>query len=329
MYKKLLFILFLIVIVKGFSQNKNLLGTWVLDKIIYSNGKDIEVNNELFSYELIYTIAPNRITINDYLFDATFSERSIQVGNRRMNYEFRDNYFLIHDIDDKKIYLFLKRENFIKKYPEFQPKIEIRKGDTLLISNTVTKPIFNSEISFSDFLTKNMFQGSSKDEKDLYFKAEYIITKNNKIKDVNIIDGRNSRYDNEFLSSLKKAEIFVQNPYGKDLLVTKEVDFLRFYKDLELDEEKLLFKTIEKGESYYNKRSFEKAILEFEKIKNLNIKESSYRMVIADANIKLAISYLGTNQINEACKAFRKVGNKTNFKVRNYLINFCNKDIEQ
>lgn len=326
MNKKLLITFLLLVFVKSFSQNKNLLGTWVLDKIIYSNGNDIEVNNELFSYELIYKIAPNRITINDYLFDATFSDKLIQMGNRKINYEFKNNYFILKDVDDNKIYLFLKRENFIKKYPEFRPKIEVIKGDTLLISNPVTKPIFNSEISFSDFLNINMFQGSTKNEKDLYFKAEYTVTKDNKIKNISIIDGRNSRYDSEFISALKKAEIFVQNPFVNDLVETKEVHFLRFYKDLELEDEKELFKIIEKGESYYNKQVFKKAIVEFEKIKDLHIQENNYRMMIADANLKLAISYLGINQIDKACTTFRSIGDITDFKVRNYLINFCNKE---
>ena len=326
MFKKLFFLFSLIYFVKVYSQSKNVLGTWILDKIIYSNGKDIEVNTELFSYELIYKIAPNRITINDYLFDATFDENVIQMGNRKINYEFKNNYFLLKDVDDNKIYLFLNRENFIKKYPEFQPKIEVINGDTLLISNPVTKPIFNSEISFSDFLNRNMFQGSTKNEKDLYFKAQYTLTKDNKIKNISIIDGRNSRYDTEFISALKKAEVFVQNPFGKDLLVTKEVHFLRFFKDLELEDEKSLFKIIEKGEFYYNKRLFKKAILEFEKIRDLHIQENNYKMNIADANLKLAISYLGVNQIDKACTTLESIGDKTDFKVRNYLINFCNKE---
>ena len=95
MFKKLFFLFSLIYFVKVYSQSKNLLGTWILDKIIYSNGKDIEVNTELFSYELIYKIAPNRITINDYLFDATFDENVIQMGNRKINYEFKNNYFFL------------------------------------------------------------------------------------------------------------------------------------------------------------------------------------------------------------------------------------------
>mgnify|MGYP003611815754 CR=1 FL=1 len=317
------FLLFLFV--KGNSQNKNLIGTWILDKVFYANGKDMEVNNEFFSYKMIYQIAPNRIAMNDYLFDAVFSDKQIQIGNRKMDYEFRGHYLLVKDVDDNKIYSFLKRADFIKKFPEFQPHTEIRDGDTLLVANSVTKPIFNSEITFSDFLNKNMFQGSSKNEKDLYFEAEYIVTKENKIKSISIIDGRNKRYDSEFILALKKAEVFVHNPYGQDLLVKKEVDFLRFFKDLELQDEKSLFKIIEKGEFYYNKQSFQKAATEFEKIASLEIGENKYRMAIADANLKLAISYLGTNQIDKACTTLKNIGDKTNFNIRNYLINFCEK----
>ncbi|WP_379967499.1 tol-pal system YbgF family protein [Epilithonimonas sp. UC225_85] len=325
MNRKLLFISFLLVFVIGFSQSKNLLGTWVLDKVFYYDGKAIEANNELFSYELIYEISNKKIIINDRIFDAVYSDTGIYTTTRKINYEFRNDYLLIRDEGDKKYFAFLKRENFIKKYPEFEPKKEIRNGDTLWISNPVTKPIFNSDDNILLILSSSKTMRLSK-EKDLYFKGEFVVTKNNKIKNIRIIDGYNQEQDHEYLYALKQLEGHVNNPYGHDLLVTTEKHFLRYYDDLEDSEDKTLFKIIEKGDEYYNKQQFENAIAQFEKLKKLQIGENRFKSVIDNANLRLGISYLGTNQIDKACTTFRSIGDKTNFKVRNYLINFCNKE---
>lgn len=170
MFKKLSFLLLVVLYAKSFSQDKNLIGTWILDKVIYANGRDMEVNRELFSYELIYEISKNRITINDYLFDAVFSDGFIQTAVRKINYEIRSNYLLLKDTDDDKIYFFLKREDFIEKYPEFNPKEIIRNKDTLWLANEITKPIFASDQLRSSLQAKSMFRSSQND--DLYFKAE-------------------------------------------------------------------------------------------------------------------------------------------------------------
>lgn len=106
MFKKLSFLLLVVLYAKSFSQDKNLIGTWILDKVIYANGRDMEVNRELFSYELIYEISKNRITINDYLFDAVFSDGFIQTAVRKINYEIRSNYLLLKDTDDDKFIFF-------------------------------------------------------------------------------------------------------------------------------------------------------------------------------------------------------------------------------
>lgn len=316
-------------VIKSYGQEKKLQETWILDKVFYENGKDIEINNPLFSTNLIYKISPKNIKINKNNFNANFIDNTIQTLYRKINYKFLNDYLLLQDENDKKIYAFLKREDFIKRYPEFEAKIEFKNRDSLLISNEITQPDFQSDITFDDFLIKNMYQGSSKDDEDLYFKAEYILTKKNKIKDIIIKDGHNPRYDKEFAEALLKGEKYFQNPYGKDLLITKETNFLKWMSDLKSDDERKLYEIIEKGEGFYNSNKFEKAISEFEMIKNLKIGENRFNTIIEDANLKLAISYLATNQIENACKSFSSIGDKTKFKVRNYLINFCNKNLEK
>src|SRR5690606_17907854 len=145
MFKKLFLISFVFSFAMIYSQNKNLLGIWVLDKVIYADGKDIEVNKELFSYKLIYEIRKNRIIINDQAFDAVFLDNSIQTATRKINFELRSDYLLIRDHDDDKLYAFLKRGDFIKKYPEFNPKEVFRNGDALWLSDDITKPRYEAD----------------------------------------------------------------------------------------------------------------------------------------------------------------------------------------
>ncbi len=326
MFKNLSVVALILLFTNTYSQNKNLLGVWVLDKVIYADGKDIEVNKELFSYKLIYEVRNNKITINDRAFDAVFSDKSIQTTTRKIDYELRSGYLLIRDNDEDKLYAFLKREDFIKKYPEFKPKEAIRNGDILWIADDVTKPSYESDHFPTNLLANSMFRSSKND--DLYFKAEYVVTTDSKIRDIKIIDGYDSSFDSEFLSAIREAENAVHNPYAHNLLVIREIHFLRYLKDLKNKEDISFFKIIEKGEQYYNKQQFEKAIAEFEKIQNPNIGLNRFKTTIDQANLKLGISYLGTNQIAKACTTFRSIGDKTNFTVRNYLINFCEINIE-
>lgn len=93
-------------------------------------------------------------------------------------------------------------------------------------------------------------------------------------------------------------------------------------------EDRNIFKLIEKGEYYYNKHKFDKAVIEFEKIAELDVGKNRFKANIDEANLKLGVSYLGTNQIGKACKTFKSIGDITDFRIKNYLINFCKNNIE-
>ena len=63
MNKKIFFILVLFSSF-CFSQENNILGKWILEKITYSNGSDLEINHPLYSTQMINYISPNSIIIN-------------------------------------------------------------------------------------------------------------------------------------------------------------------------------------------------------------------------------------------------------------------------
>lgn len=310
-----------------FSQNKDLIGKWVLDRIQYSNGNNLEINNPEYSTKIIYIIEPNSLKILDRKFDANFTGNQIKTQFRVVNYTLKDNYLICQEEREGKIYYFLKTDYFVKKYPHFSLKETIRNNDTLYIANNISDYNFNNDLSFDDYISQNMTQKnrSSKSFNNLYFKIEFILTKNNKIKDIQIINSIDTAYDNDYISSLKKSENFLKNISGKDLLISKEVNHLKWANDLTDTDEKKLYSLITKGLEYYNLNKFEKAIESFSEIENLKIKNNRFKGLIKESRIKLGISYLATGKNEDACNTFNKVGDRTTFEIRNFLIDFCSK----
>jgi hypothetical protein len=321
MMKKIYVLFCLLLFIKNFSQSQQLIGEWFLDRIVNSKGQNLEINNPKYSMFISYKINSNELTINDNKFKAKFLKDQIKLENRNLKYWFETDYLLIQE--DNEIYLFLKSNDFIKKYPEFTPKTESRNNNTVMVANKLFHPIFNNEKTFDDFLISNMAQESSKNMDDLYFKAEYILTKDNKITHIDILNKRTPQYDSQFIQALKMAETYFENPYGKDMLITEEKHFLKFFNDLTKKDEKDLFIIIENGNNYYRNNNFLNVIQEFNKLDDLNIEKDRFTFTINDAQILLGISYLATGQNEKACTKFKKVGDLTNFQVRNYLIDFC------
>lgn len=319
------FLLFLIVgfSSKTFCQPNELIGKWILDKTVYSDGKLLEINNPLFSSKSIYEIRPNYLSINNQNLKAQFSPNQIKLEHRILEFWTEENYLLVQEKDDNKIHLFLKADDFIIKYPEFKPKTEIRNNDTITIANEIIGAEFNNELTFDEFLWKNMPDHPSKSFSNLYFNAEFILTRDNKIKEIKILNSISKDYDNEFLLALKKAEKYFVNNLKTDIVVNKENNFLKWKEDLNKNE-KYLYDLISNGDAYYMKNEFAEAIVEYEKIKELNIEKNRFNIMIREAYIKLGVSYLAINQKEKACSTFQNIGKTTNFWIRNYLINFCN-----
>ena len=91
MNKKIFFILVLFSSF-CFSQENNILGKWILEKITYSNGSDLEINHPLYSTQMINYISPNSIIINGAKVDARFENNKIIINNRVQEISFSNKF---------------------------------------------------------------------------------------------------------------------------------------------------------------------------------------------------------------------------------------------
>jgi len=324
--KKYLLIL-LLSISQLFSQNTNLSGTWILDKTIYEDGNYLEINHPLFSNFTEYEFFSNNLKINGQKFNAKYYQNSIKLDYRELMYSFQNEYLLVQEKGDNKIQIFLKKDDFITKYPIFKSEQKIINQDTIYISNDVFKPKFENDLNFEDFLRKNIPSYNNASTKNNIFKSEFILTKENLIKDINITQGISKSFDNEFITALKKAQPYFKNETGKDLLIRHNFNFFKMFGALTNKSEKDFYSIQKKAKEYFEKNEFEKAVSEYEKLNNINdliILKEKFGFVYNEALINLGISYLAINKIENACSSFKKVGGFTNFSVRNYLIIYCN-----
>lgn len=324
--KKYLLIL-LLSISQLFSQNTNLSGTWILDKTIYEDGNYLEINHPLFSNFTEYEFFSNNLKINGQKFNAKYYQNSIKLDYRELMYSFQNEYLLVQEKGDNKIQIFLKKDDFITKYPIFKSEQKILNQDTIYISNEIFKPKFENDLNFEDFLRKNIPSYNNASTKNNIFKSEFILTKENLIKDINITQGISKSFDNEFITVLKKAQTYFKNETGKDLLIRHNFNFFKMFGALTNKSEKDFYSIQKKAKEYFEKNEFEKAVSEYEKLNNINdliILKEKFGFIYNEAFINLGISYLALNKIENACSSFKKVGGFTNFSVRNYLIIYCN-----
>ena len=321
--KYLFFFTLFFLSIETYCQSGELQGKWFLDKITYQNGNDLEINHPEFSTKVIYIISKNSLKINSHVFKANYSSNSIKTDFRKMNYSLDNNNLKVSEVGVDKIYYFVKKENFIKKNPEFKPSKTIRYNDTLLIANDFSDYNFKNDLEYEEFISKNMPDHPSKSFEKLYFEIEFVLTKEGKIKNIVVLNSISQTYDDEYLIALKKAEKFFVNSTGYDLLITKEVNHLKFYNDLSDNNEKKMLDLLALADRYYNSNKFEKAIVEYNKIMSIQIKENRFKLTLKDALKRLGISNLAIGNLTEACINFRTIGDETDFEIRNYLKKFC------
>lgn len=323
MRKKIFLLLTFINFINVHSQK--LTGTWILEKTIYENGNPLEINHISYSTFTKYDFLTNSIKINDQKFNAKYANNSIKLDFRELLFSFENNNLLIQEKGDDKIQILSKKEDFLSKNIEFKSDIEIRNQDTLYISNEIYKPQFNNELTFEDFLRKNISKYTSESTKNNLFKSEFVLSKDGKIKDIKILSGISKSFDNEFIVALNKAEAYFKNETGKDFLIKHNFNFFQMFKGLTEKIEKEFYAIHKKGNLHFENNEFDKAIIEYEKLNLMDLNSIRERLgfLYSETFINLGISYLAVNKNEEACNSFLKVGDIKNFKVRNYIINFC------
>lgn len=313
----------LLAFVNSYSQSKELQGKWILVRTLFTDGKRLEINNPLYSTSLSYTISPNLLNIIGQKFKASFTDKQIILPGRKINYTIKENYLLAQDEGDDKISYFLKVDDFIKKFPEFALKEIERNGEILYLDNQMSGYEFRNDLTYYEYMSRHSKDRDSKDFKNLFFMMEFILTKDNQVKDVKILNSIDKTFDEDYIKVFNDASKFFKNTSGKDLLVYLESEQLKWANDLTDKDEKKLYKLRGAGLNFFKENKFEKAIEQFSQIKDLDLKPNRFTVLIEESMVKLGVSYLAVGKIKEACQTFNQIGDKTDFKIRNYLLDFC------
>lgn len=325
--KKRLSLLLLFSFFIGFCQIKKLDGIWILDKTTFIDGSPLEVNSSTFSYYSQYKFSNNKMEINGVEVPITITPKQIMTPALKIDYEFQGSYLLLKNLNEGQIVYLLNPKSFLEIYPEFMPK-EIKVEDkTVYQENLIIKPDFNYKGGFNKYF-QDFFMNYNDFPKDSnILEIQFVVTKDSKINDLNILKGISKDFDLKFIQYIRNGEKLFNNNSGKDILI-KRSQKIRLNdsgsRNSMSREDKDLIKIYEKGNSFYLKNDFEKAIETYEKINSLNFVNKDNE-ILKLAYINLGVSYLAKENISAACDSFNNAGGLTNFKSRNYVINFCNK----
>lgn len=324
MMKTTITLLISFVTINIFSQSNKLNGTWILDKFIFSDGKPIEVNDKDFSTYAQYDFNNNKMKIDGIEIPITITSNVIQTSATKIEYGFNDKYLFLKFQGDNKIACLLKPEIFLELYPEFQPK-QIEYGNiSVYLENSIVKPTFIYKGGFNSYLANIVSNYEDFPKTRNYFSAQFILTKDSKIKDIKIINNISEDFDKKAIQAILDSEKYFKNTTGKDFLINRSFSMIIEDTNKKNKIEKQIDQIEKKGLEYFNNNDFENAIKVYEKLKTIN-DDGSNNTITKISYIKLGISYLAINKIAEACESFKKAGDLTNFSVRNYLINFCSK----
>lgn len=283
----------------------------------------MEINSPDFSTEVTYRFTNNKIIAYKIEIPITITDNTIQAPNTAMHYRFEGDYLLLETEGSNQVGYFLSRAKFLEKYPEFQPKEENYEGRTVALENATIKADFNYPGGFSSYLVQSEMADFFEGKNELTM--EFVLTKESKIVDPKILNSTSKKYSEKALEVLKRAEIYFVNTTGRDLLIKKRMKTSGDDRMMPFaSKDRRIVKIVEKGDKFYNNNEFENAITEYEKLKTLDPKDlNNYYSKRALKN--LGISYLAINKMQEACTNFNMAGSLTDFSVRNYLINFCEK----
>lgn len=223
--KKTLLLFFVFAYFKTFSQQL-LQGTWLLEKTTYSNGKMLEVDHPDFSTFVEYIISDEMITVNGKQWPVNIDSSTISTRFLKLDYVLVDKYLVVREKNQKTIRFFLKKDDFLDKYPEFYDH-KIISGDTVLIANEVLKPSFNHELDLDNFLSRNIPEYAYVVTSNIRFYAEFILNKDNQLRDVKVISSISKRFDKQFSEALALAQPFFKNDLKRDILVSHEFNFFQ------------------------------------------------------------------------------------------------------
>lgn len=324
--KKLFPLIISILSLNANCQPKDLEGFWILERTVYENGMPLEINHPLYSSFVSYEFEKKSVKISDtYFDDVKYTQDYIDVGFRKINYKFQDGSLILQDMSDDMISIYSKFETYLDNHPEFLSRLQTDGEDTLLLSNPVIEPKFNHKSSFDDFMRDNIGEYTKQHKHNILFKARYTLTKENKIKDIEIIKGISKKFDQQFIKALLKAEKYLENRTNYDILLEHKFNFFKMHNYWNSPNAKTFGEVHYKAEEYFELNQFKQVIDEYSKI-DMGILDNQidrFKGSLREAYLNIVISYLALNDKEKACEVMSNIGDKTNFYVRNYIIDFC------
>lgn len=308
-----------------FSQEKELLGEWILVRTLKLDNSRLEINSPHYSNYGSIEIKKNEYIVLGQSFPTKFKKNSMEMPIRTIQYQLKEGYLVTEEDGFDRRNFYLKRDDFVSKFSEFKMETIERNGRILYVDNKINAYEFDKVEGLRTFINDNQKDNDrdSKTFENLYFKIEFVLTTDNKIKYIKVLNSIDNRHDNDFIFSLMKAEPFLINLTDKDVLITLDNEYLKWTKDLKDKEEKKLHDLHYKGNLAYRNNKFDEAIKYLAPINDLKIGENRFNSLVENANLYLGISYLVMGDQQKACESFRRVGDLTNFTVRNYLLDFC------
>lgn len=326
MMRKHFYLCFILISSFLIAQNPDLYNEWILDKITYENGDKLEINHHNYSNFLSYEIKPDVLISSHGAAKASIKEKYIKTHYRKIFYELKDDQLIFRDSDDNKLYYFLTKENYLAKYPEFQIKPIEYNGQMLVENNKFCQAEMTEDLCLHQFLTNEIPSYKRYSTTNQFFEAKFVLTKENKIQDIEILSGISKSFDKQFIAALLKAEGKLKNKCDKDLLMTENFIFVEMGNGYVNRDEKDLRQITSQMTKDFDKNLFKNVVDAYPQVLKFKDKTDQIRRFkysYENALLISGISFLALGQNKKACESFSLIGDKTNFKVRNFLIDFC------
>lgn len=316
---KILFSLILFLLhVYTFSQETKLFGNWILVRTLYEDFKPLEINHPDYSQSLIYEIKEDYFKVNGVKNEfVEFKNGQINYPLQTINYSFKDGYLITQIKGSNLKHFFLKRENLLKKHPDFVPSFS--ENTDYIYDNGIANYSFEQNVPLESYLIRELNEiGISQKNKE--FEIKFILNSFNKIENIQI--SPSTKFDQTISNLLIKSETYFKNNTIHNLFIETKInlDLLgSFYLNSTI-------RTIkDKIEDNYNNNNFKKVVELSPSFEKAIKDENSAQLLIKSTKKQIAISYLALDYKETACNKFYEIGKLSDFSVRNYILDFCKK----
>lgn len=332
MFRIILCLLMFYSFVKVNAQSEELQGKWILVRTLLNDNKRVEINHPDYSKKLVLEVKKNALNINGENYKAKFKDDKVRVESRTeydFSFQIKEKYLIAQSLQGNTTNYFLKVDDFIHRFPEFRLKETVYNDEVVYLDNGISAYSFNHDLSYDMFILFNGIQNSDKipprDPESIPLQFEYILSIDNKIKSFNVINSQNKALDNDYIQRFNKASKYFVNTTDKDVLIRYHGVNTVSYPELTDADEKRFYEISAELDRFYHKNEFKKATSLYEEYINLKIRPNRFNKINDENNIRFGVSFLAQNNLKDACIVFNKVGDITDFRVRNYLLDFCEK----